>query len=216
MKAAVLKGAKLQQGFNRVELAIKENRVVGVTTDKEVFYANHIVVAAGAWADGLLEPLDIKLGLEPLRGQLVVFDTPSRVLPFPVYTKSRGYVVPKKEGYTFAGSTVEHVGFDASTTSEATEKLTHQARALVPLLANKSIRGTIAGLRPGSPDELPFLGALPSYPNVIASLTANCGRLAKYSRQIGRYRNCRQACVCSSFCYRSCGRGCGGNCSRGF
>lgn len=166
-QAALLKGATLQEQLNFVTLKIEQGRVTGIHTNTGDITAEKIILAAGAWTDQLLEPLHIKLGLEPIRGQLAVFDTPTRILPIPVYTRSRGYVTPKQDGYTLVGSTVEHAGFDAHSTEAAKTQLLTQASELLPMLANKNLRGMIAGLRPGSPDELPFLGPLPEHPNVI-------------------------------------------------
>jgi glycine oxidase len=64
-----------------------------------------------------------------------------------------------------AGSTEEHVGFDKRTTQEAVAELARFACDLVPALAGAAIERTWAGLRPGTPDELPYLGPLPGLDN---------------------------------------------------
>lgn len=169
IKAAEKKGAVVQTGTGDIEWIRDGKRVSGVKTAKGDYTAGKIVVAAGAWTDQLLSPLSITLGIEPIRGQLAVYQTPNCPLPHPLYTRTRGYITPKKDGYTFVGSTVEKVGFDESTTEEGKNQLAEVANTLFPGLLRRPFRGLTAGLRPGSPDELPIIGPLPHHPNIIVA-----------------------------------------------
>ncbi len=169
--SAFIEGAK-RQGTSVIEntgdwkFKRTPNRIEGIETNAATFNADRFLVAAGAWSDQILEPLGLKLGLEPLRGQLLVMDTPKRILPLPLYTKSNGYVTPK-DGYTFVGTTVEKAGFLNTTTPEAKEELMQKGRRLLPQLSRTPARGMTSGLRPGSPDLLPALGRLPGFDNVF-------------------------------------------------
>ncbi len=162
-------GAEIIFNAGEVRLVVEENRVTGVETNSMKMSAPKIVVAAGAWVDSVLAPLSVKLGVTPVRGQLVVFETPTRVLPFPIYTKTGGYITPKKEGVTLAGSTIEHAGFDASPTNEGRDVILKLIRSLYPKLLRFPIKTVTAGLRPKSPDDLPLLGPLPDHSNVFIS-----------------------------------------------
>jgi len=168
--AAMARGA-LSKGVDFCEELLTEgvekkgDKVLSIKTSKGIFSAEKFVLAAGAWSDEFLALLGVKLGIEPIRGQLVVYDSERRLIHHPVYTKSGGYITPKKEGYTLAGTTVEKTGFDETPTEEAKEKLSAIAGKILPRLARNKIRGMTAGLRPGSPDDLPILGALPGNSN---------------------------------------------------
>lgn len=118
------------------------------------------MVAAGAWSGilGVPSPLPI----EPVRGQMVAFEgTPVRRV---VYGDS-GYVIPKADGTTMAGSTMERVGFDPGTTDEGLAQVRRGAQAICPALT--AVTAYWAGLRPVTPDLLPILGRDPTYPNVV-------------------------------------------------
>jgi glycine oxidase len=160
-------GAELIFNAGDVSLLLDGPRVVGVRYGVEQIMASKIVVSAGAWIDSLLAPLSVQLHVTPVRGQLVVFETPERVLPFPIYTKTGGYLTPKKDGITLAGSTIENAGFDASPTAEGRERILNLVRSLYPKLLRFPIRTVTAGLRPKSPDDLPLIGVLPEHPNVF-------------------------------------------------
>lgn len=161
--AAKRRGATLQEGVS-VTLEQEKNRI-RVFVNGERVTAGEVVLCAGAWTDRLLEPLGVCLGLEPLKGQMLVYDTPKRILPTPVYTKSKGYITPKS-GFTLVGATVERAGFDDTTTETAKTALRTQALQILPTLSRMTLRGMTAGLRPGSPDNLPLLGRLEEWKNI--------------------------------------------------
>jgi len=81
------------------------------------------------------------------------------------------YLIPRKDGHVLVGSTLEDVGFDKGTTAEAAHYLHAQAAEIFPLLAHEKPVLHWAGLRPGSPDNIPVIGRHP----VIENLYVNSG-----------------------------------------
>ena len=69
------------------------------------------------------------------------------------------YLIPRSDGRLAIGATVEEAGFDKRVVPETIQKLRKSALALVPKLADARILEAWAGLRPGTPDALPILGA---------------------------------------------------------
>ncbi len=167
MAAAQKNGAEIFPDAGDVHIVMQNGKAQGVKTSRGIFYAETIVVCAGAWTDQLLSPFGHQLGIKPVRGQLVIYDTPNNFLQRPIYTQRHGYLTPKRNGFTLAGTTVENVGFDETTTDQARADIIKMAVALVPGLARKDIRGLSAGLRPSSPDNLPFIGPLPGHPEIL-------------------------------------------------
>ena len=80
--------------------------------------------------------------------------------------QGKRYLVPRPDGRVLAGATEEDVGFDKRTTAAAIRDLLDFAISLVPALADVSLERSWAGLRPGSPDGLPFLGRVPGLENL--------------------------------------------------
>ncbi len=68
------------------------------------------------------------------------------------------YIVPRANGETVLGATVEEAGFDETPTSEATELLLRQAIRAIPAVAELELVEATAGLRPGTPDDGPLIG----------------------------------------------------------
>jgi len=151
------------QGFER-----SGRRITCVTTAAGNLAADRFLVTAGAWTSALLEPLGWKLGIRPVRGQIVLLQTGTPLLRHILLWGAR-YVVPRPDGRVLVGSTEEDAGFAKRTTAEAICDLLHLARTLVPALAGAHLERSWAGLRPGSPDGLPYLGPAPDLDNLAVA-----------------------------------------------
>jgi glycine oxidase len=77
------------------------------------------------------------------------------------------YLIPRRDGHVLVGSTLEDVGFDKSTDDATRIRLHAQATELLPELADAQPVRHWAGLRPGSPDNLPIIDRHPDFENVF-------------------------------------------------
>jgi glycine oxidase len=159
----VLQNAKADlREFEQVDdFLLRGKQFLGVRTNKGVIDADGVVIATGAWSAALAEKLNVKLVSKPYRGQVVMYRGQPKELKHIIFnTTPTGitYLVPRMDGHVYAGSTIEDVGFDKSTTPEGLEKLKTGAVRLMPGLAQHLIEETWAGLRPGSIDGWPYLG----------------------------------------------------------
>lgn len=165
-KAAAAAGATVVLEAGDIKLWIEDGRVKGAQ-GRDKYAADALVIAAGAWTDPLIAPLKVRLGIEPVRGQLLWYQTAGRMLPAPVYTKNGAYLCPKTRGVMLAGTTTERVGFNGEVTEEGRASIAASIKKLSPEIAEHEIFTSTAGLRPASPDGLPFIGPLASHPNVF-------------------------------------------------
>lgn len=170
---AALEGAR-KNGAVLIENAqsdfiLENGKVIGVYANGDRLQAKHILISAGAWTDQILQKINLRIGVEPVRGQLLVYKTDESPFPYPVYTKTGGYITPKRDGTTLAGTTVENAGFAAHTTEEGKWDIKNLIGPLFPELLELPISGATAGLRPKSSSDLPVIGPLPDYPNVIVA-----------------------------------------------
>jgi len=154
-----------------VEALIQEGRrIVGVRTAEGEWRGEQVVMAAGAWSAELLAPLGIELPVKPMKGQMILYKCAEDFLPSMVLAKRR-YAIPRRDGHILVGSTLEDVGFDKAPTEDALESLKATAVELLPALANAEVVKHWAGLRPGSPDGVPYIGAVSGFDG----LWLNCG-----------------------------------------
>lgn len=145
-------------------------QIKGVTTADGEIRADRVVLAAGAWSGELLRTLGLELPVEPVKGQMILYKCAEDFLPSMVLAKGR-YAIPRRDGHILIGSTLEYAGFDKTPTDNALESLKASAEELLPALKDAEVVRHWAGLRPGSPEGIPFIGELPSHPG----LWLNCG-----------------------------------------
>jgi len=131
------------------------------TTSRASYNAGRVVLAAGAWA-AQISGARFARAVSPARGQLVSYSSaPLRHVAYGPH----GYVVPRGD-HAIGGSTMEDVGFDASTTADGIRKVRVAAEEICPSLALSEVDAW-AGLRPATPDMLPILGVDPEHPALI-------------------------------------------------
>jgi len=153
LKAAKHREADISSGTEVTSLLIAEGKVAGVICAKTAYHAAIVVNCAGAWA-GLLGPH--RFPIRPVKGQmLAVVGQP--VLRHVIRTPDV-YLVPRSDGRILIGATVEEAGFDKRTVPETIHRLHQAALGAVPALAEARVHEAWAGLRPGTPDDLPILG----------------------------------------------------------
>jgi glycine oxidase len=128
--------------------------------------AGRAIVAAGAWSSQIgVEGARGPLPVHPVRGQLLHLKVAGANLRR-VTWGDRAYLVPWDDGSLLVGATVEQVGYDERTTVEGMRDLLDGVtRTLAPGFP-AAILSARAGLRPGTPDGLPIVGASAAVPAV--------------------------------------------------
>ncbi len=149
-------------------LIFENNKVIGVETDIEKFYAPIIIIASGAWTSLIRDKFNLLSNIEikPIRGQMLAFNDNHKLFRHVIYSP-RGYLVPRKNCRILVGATVEDVGFDNRTTDLGTVSLLNIAFEIAPEIKNLSLKKTWAGLRPFASDGLPILGTVPEIENLF-------------------------------------------------
>lgn len=143
-------------------------RVDGVRTPAGVQRAERVLIAAGAWSGELLSPLGVDLSVEPVRGQMLLFNTPGGLIDR-VVLKGGRYLIPRADGRVLVGSTLEFDGFSKRTTEEAYASLHRSALEILPALADCAVEAHWCGLRPGAPGGVPYIGRVPPYDNLYVN-----------------------------------------------
>ncbi len=161
------RGVNIQPGVAAEGFQIERGQrgqLRGVRTSEGLLSAAKYCVCGGAWSGQLLAPLGVQLRIRPIRGQMVLFACEKPPLVHIVMDGIR-YLVPRDDGRVLVGSTEEDAGFDKQPTTEGVEGLLSFATKLVPALRSAAFERSWAGLRPGTADRLPYLGAIPGVEN---------------------------------------------------
>ncbi len=163
--AAVARGADIVAGVAATAMARVTDGLV-VQTSAGPVCAAQVVLATGAWSAALVPAGAGPMPVRPVRGQLLCLTTPPGTLRHIVWG-SDVYIVPWRDGTVLVGATSEEVGFEERVTAGGIAQLLNAATALVPALADATFVEARRGLRPGSPDDLPYVGRSEVMPGLI-------------------------------------------------
>ena len=153
-------GVEIHTGRAVNALIRENNRCTGVIAAAERISAKFVVVAAGCFSAGVAPQDNLVsqfIPTRPVRGQMVSL-RPKGISLRHVLRSDRGYIVPRHDGRAIAGSTLENAGLDKHVTPRGLQQILNAALELAPALADAELLETWAGLRPGTPDDLPILG----------------------------------------------------------
>jgi len=157
--AARHRGIDFSSGDHVLAVEVADGKASGIRTNKTQFSAGMVVNCAGAWAGQIgSHPFPTR----PVKGQMLCVIMPEKELVRHVIRTPDVYLIPRSDGRMLIGATAEEAGFDKQTVPEAIQKLRQAALDLVPKLNDARFLSAWAGLRPGTPDGLPILGATPT------------------------------------------------------
>jgi glycine oxidase len=154
-------GVELRSGAEVSEALVEGGRITGLRTEAgEEIKADMVVLANGAWAgssDWL--PAEARPAVRPVKGQILSLrGSVSDPVCERIVASERVYVVPRADGRLIVGATVEEQGFDTTVTAGGVHELLREAYRLLPEVAELELLEMAAGLRPGTPDNLPLVG----------------------------------------------------------
>lgn len=164
LMAASLEAARRQRiqvlaGTAATGIERGSGRALEVVTAGERLLAPIVVNCTGAWA-GQLPPH--RFPTRPVKGQMLAVAAPEGLNLRYVLRTPEVYVVPRSDGRILIGASQEEAGFDRSVVPETIARLHQAAAAILPALGPARVLESWSGLRPGTPDALPILGATPT------------------------------------------------------
>jgi glycine oxidase len=151
---------------------LDDGRLAGVrTSDGREWRAEATVLAAGAWSASSWLPAEARPPIRPVKGQILTLAGSPAASPCErIVVTECVYMVPRGDGRLVVGATVEEQGFDTRVTAGGVHELLREAYRLLPDVAEMELVEAMAGLRPGTPDNLPLVG-----PGALDGLVLACG-----------------------------------------
>ncbi|ANF97212.1 glycine oxidase ThiO [Paenibacillus bovis] len=140
-------------------------RVTGVVTEQGIMYGERVILSSGIGSGRLLETEGYRLPFLPVKGELLEIRTPSCWLNHTIYG-NQIYIIPKQGNRIWIGATSKPGRTDTIVEAGAVPELLFKARQYIPAITNGELVRCWAGVRPGTPDELPYLGRLEPIPGV--------------------------------------------------
>ncbi len=184
LRAATQAGARKLSGTAVLESS--SDSVVGIRINGDLFRADSVIVAGGAWSANLCRPLGLELGLEPQRGQILhlkVEETNTGDWPVIVPVLNDYYLLAFPDSRIVVGATRETgSGFDCRVTAGGVAEVLREGLALAPDLQKATLAEVRVGLRPMTKDGLPLIGR----PAQLKGLIIATG-MGRYGLTVGPY-----------------------------
>ncbi len=137
------------------EVIVESDRVTGVRTGGQTFFADKVIIASGAWS-AQFSVTKTSVDVLPVKGQMIMYKGEPDLVRRIILSEGH-YIIPRRDGRILAGSTLEKIGFDKSISSTAFDELHRAAVELVPLLDELPVERQWAGLRPGTEKGIPYV-----------------------------------------------------------
>ncbi len=150
---------------------VQGNKIVDVRTMSGDYVADEFVLAGGSWSPDIVRDLGIKLLVQAGKGYSVTIPKKKTSPAIPlIFSEARVAVTPMGETIRFAG-TMEIAGLDLSITRRRVDAIINSIPDYIGGFEKSDFTAAQpwAGLRPVSPDGLPYIGRFKSFPNLIAA-----------------------------------------------
>jgi glycine oxidase len=168
-RAASRLGVKFVEGCQVYSFHREGRRVTGISTSLGTERADLVILATGAWTEWVAKELEISLPMVPVKGESLALKCPHPIQKHTLFGEEV-YLVPKANGEIIVGATEKRGQMDRQVRAEAIRNLLDWAIKAVPALREANLSRVWAGIRPGSADNLPYIGPWEEYDNLyIAS-----------------------------------------------
>ncbi|WP_193211514.1 FAD-dependent oxidoreductase [Luteolibacter marinus] len=164
-------GGELVSGIEIESVEMSQGKVAALAGGGHRFSGGQFVFAGGSWTPGLLRQLGLKLPLQAGKGYSLTLSGPPE-LPrcCSIFVEAKVAVTPMGGRLRFAG-TMEVGGLDLSVDPARVRGIVKSVNSYFPKFNESDFEGVQpwAGLRPVSPDGIPYLGKVPGVENAIAA-----------------------------------------------
>lgn len=164
-------GGKIESGVEIDSIETKGGKVTSLSGAGRHFEGDEFVIAGGSWTPLLLRKVGLKLPLQAGKGYSLTIPAPPELPRLcSIFVESKVAVTPMGGSLRFAG-TMEVGGLDLSIDPARVRGIVKSVHQYFPQFSERDFEGIKpwAGLRPVSPDGIPYLGRLPKLPNLTVA-----------------------------------------------
>ncbi|CAM4258353.1 NAD(P)/FAD-dependent oxidoreductase [Zobellia nedashkovskayae] len=160
-------GVKIRTNEEVLDLEVKGNRIQEIKTSKASYTADEVILAAGSWSGQIAKKIKMDLPLQGGKGYSINVARPTGITIPAILMESKMAVTPM-EGFTRFAGTMEFSGNNDFVRKERVMAIASGAKNFYPTVdinANE-IASVKTGLRPVSPDGLPYIGRSSKWANL--------------------------------------------------
>lgn len=170
-KRILAAGGRIENGITIDRMETRGGKIVAVSGDGRRFEGGKFVIAGGSWSADLLEKIGFKLPLQAGKGYSLTLPKPPELPQLcSIFTEAKVAITPMGGSLRFGG-TMEIGGLDLSINPARVHGIVKSVNAYFPKFSEQDFAGIKpwAGLRPVSPDGIPYLGQVTGLPNLIVA-----------------------------------------------
>jgi len=162
------KGVQFTLETQVTSIKTKGKHICSVETDQGSFVADEYVIATGAWSENILKNLGIRLSVQAGKGYRLNVLQPSGIELPAILLEAKVAVTPM-QGFTRFGGTMELSGINHNINTKRVAAIAQAARDYYPniTIPQSALDEVQSGLRPLSPDGLPFIGRHSAIENIV-------------------------------------------------
>lgn len=152
-------GVKIQTNEEVLDLVLRNDKVNEIRTSRDTYFPDEVILAAGSWSGKLSKQLKIDLPLQAGKGYRINVQRALGITMPAVLMESSMAVTPMK-GFTRFAGTMEFSGINEHIRKERVEAIAAGAKKFYPdlVITSEEKSNAQAGLRPVTPDGLPYIG----------------------------------------------------------
>jgi len=165
-------GVDIHKNEEVTDLSVSGGNIIEIKTEKAAYKADEVVFAAGSWTANLSKKLNLKLPLQAGKGYRIDMEEPTNIT-IPAILMEKKIAVTPMEGFTRFAGTMEFSGINHTIRKERVEAIAKAVEAYYNgfKIPEKAKNEAKCGLRPVSPDGVPYIGK----PKNINNLTIATG-----------------------------------------
>ena len=163
-------GVAIKKGEEVLDLESLGGKIQQIITDRGSYRADEVILAAGSWSSGLSKKLKLFLPLEGGKGYRINVEAPTGI-SMPAILMEASMAVTPMEGFTRFAGTMEFSGLNHNIRRNRVEAIAKGAESFYRGLeiSDRDKANASCGLRPVSPDGLPYIGRPKSHDNLIVA-----------------------------------------------
>lgn len=164
-------GGIIESGVTIDSMEIQAGKVASVTGNGRRFEGEKFVIAGGSWSADLLKSVGLDLPLQAGKGYSLTLTSPPELPQLcSIFAEAKVAITPMDGSLRFGG-TMEVGGLDLTINPARVRGIVKSVHAYFPKFSESDFKGVKpwAGLRPVSPDGVPYLGQVPGLENLLAA-----------------------------------------------
>jgi D-amino-acid dehydrogenase len=165
--AARQQGVNILHGTRVTEFATSSGRITTVATSQGDFHPDEVVLAAGVWSTALARQLGLSIPMQPAKGYSITLPRPA-LSPrrYVIFAERNAVATPMGDELRFAG-TLELSGMHSDINQRRVNAIRKAAREYLQLPEDLPEGKVWQGMRPVSPDGLPYIGRSKRVSNLV-------------------------------------------------